>query len=49
MSGDVEARVKTAKLFWSERSRAVRLPKEFRFQGEGFAFVGWVLRSSWNR
>jgi antitoxin VapB len=23
-----------AKLFWSGRSQAVRLPKEFRFQGE---------------
>ena len=34
MSGDVETRVKTAKLFWNGRSQAVRLPKEFRFQGE---------------
>ena len=34
MSGDVEARVKTAKLFWNGRSQAVRLPKEFRFKGE---------------
>lgn len=24
---------KTAKLFWSGRSQAVRLPKEFRFEG----------------
>jgi antitoxin VapB len=24
----------TAKLFWSGRSQAVRLPKDFRFQGE---------------
>lgn len=24
----------TAKLFWSGRSQAVRLPKEFRFEGE---------------
>lgn len=24
----------TAKLFWSGRSQAVRLPKEFRFHGE---------------
>lgn len=24
----------TAKLFWSGRSQAVRLPKEFRFDGE---------------
>lgn len=34
MNGDVEARVKTAQLFWHGRSQAVRLPKEFRFQGE---------------
>jgi antitoxin VapB len=26
--------VETAKLFWSGRSQAVRLPKEFRFHGE---------------
>ena len=25
---------KTAKLFWSGRSQAVRLPKEFRMNGE---------------
>ena len=25
---------KQAKLFWSGRSQAVRLPKEFRFEGE---------------
>jgi len=25
--------MKTAKLFWSGRSQAVRLPKEFRFDG----------------
>jgi len=24
----------TAKIFWSGRSQAVRIPKEFRFQGE---------------
>jgi antitoxin VapB len=24
----------TAKIFWSGRSQAVRLPKEFRFQGD---------------
>ena len=24
----------TAKLFWSGRSQAVRLPKDFRFRGE---------------
>jgi len=26
--------VETAKLFWSGRSQAVRLPKEFRFRGK---------------
>jgi len=26
--------METAKLFWSGRSQAVRLPKEFRFHGE---------------
>jgi antitoxin VapB len=26
--------MRTAKLFWSGRSQAVRLPKEFRFPGE---------------
>ncbi|MBL8484190.1 MAG: AbrB/MazE/SpoVT family DNA-binding domain-containing protein [Rhodocyclaceae bacterium] len=26
--------METAKLFWSGRSQAVRLPKEFRFEGE---------------
>ncbi len=26
--------MKTAKLFWSGRSQAVRLPKEFRFRGK---------------
>jgi antitoxin VapB len=26
--------VETAKLFWSGRSQAVRLPKDFRFRGE---------------
>jgi len=26
--------MKTAKLFWSGRSQAVRLPKEFRFEGD---------------
>jgi antitoxin VapB len=28
------ARMQTAKLFWSGRSQAVRLPKEFRFRGD---------------
>lgn len=28
------AETKRAKLFWSGRSQAVRLPKEFRFDGE---------------
>jgi antitoxin VapB len=27
------SKMKTAKLFWSGRSQAVRLPKDFRFQG----------------
>ena len=26
--------MKTAKIFWSGRSQAVRLPKDFRFDGE---------------
>lgn len=26
--------MQTAKLFWSGRSQAVRLPKDFRFQGD---------------
>jgi len=26
--------METAKLFWSGRSQAVRLPKDFRFQGD---------------
>ncbi len=26
--------METAKLFWSGRSQAVRLPKEFRFEGD---------------
>jgi antitoxin VapB len=26
--------METAKLFWSGRSQAVRLPKEYRFQGD---------------
>ncbi|MBL8470683.1 MAG: AbrB/MazE/SpoVT family DNA-binding domain-containing protein [Rhodocyclaceae bacterium] len=26
--------METAKLFWSGRSQAVRLPKEYRFEGE---------------
>jgi antitoxin VapB len=26
--------MKTARLFWSGRSQAVRLPKEFRFEGD---------------
>lgn len=34
MSGDVETRMKTAKLFWNGRSQAVCLPKEFQFKGE---------------
>lgn len=34
MGSVVETRLKTAKLFWNGRSQAVRLPKEFRFQGD---------------
>jgi antitoxin VapB len=30
--------MKTAKLFWNGQSQAVRLPKEFRFEGD-FVFV----------
>ncbi|MBM3928364.1 MAG: AbrB/MazE/SpoVT family DNA-binding domain-containing protein [Sphingomonadales bacterium] len=30
---DLSNTPKTAKLFWSGRSQAVRLPKEFRFEG----------------
>jgi antitoxin VapB len=29
-----ERRMARAKLFWNGRSQAVRLPKEFRFQGD---------------
>jgi len=25
---------KTARLFWTDRSQAIRLPKEFRFEGD---------------
>jgi antitoxin VapB len=32
MTGSI--RMATARLFWSGRSQAVRLPKEFRFPGE---------------
>lgn len=31
---DLSNTPKTAKLFWSGRSQAVRLPKEFRFEGQ---------------
>jgi antitoxin VapB len=31
---EAPAQVNTAKLFWTGRSQAVRLPKEFRFEGE---------------
>jgi antitoxin VapB len=30
----MERRMEKAKLFWTGRSQAVRLPKEFRFEGE---------------
>jgi antitoxin VapB len=29
-----DLKLETAKLFWSGRSQAVRLPKDFRFSGE---------------
>jgi hypothetical protein len=32
-----EAPAKRAKLFWNGRSQAVRLPKEFRFEGDEVA------------
>ncbi len=36
MAGKAEAKQKStdAKLFWNGRSQAVRLPKEFRFEGD---------------
>lgn len=47
--------METAKLFWSGRSQAVRLPKEFRFAGEevrirrhGNAIVLEPLSSDWS-
>jgi antitoxin VapB len=30
----MESNKETAKVFWSGRSQAVRLPKDFRFEGE---------------
>lgn len=30
----MRSEMETAKIFWSGRSQAVRLPKEFRFEGE---------------
>ena len=30
----IDTRHKDAKLFWNGRSQAVRLPKEFRFEGD---------------
>jgi antitoxin VapB len=30
----IRTRMQTAKLFWSGRSQAVRLPKDFRFRGD---------------
>ena len=45
---------KTAKLFWSGRSQAVRLPKEFRMKGEevrirrqGAAMILEPMASDW--
>ena len=47
--------VKTAKLFWSGRSQAVRLPKDFRFRGNevrirrhGSAVILEPLASDWD-
>ena len=34
MGSDVKTRMQTAKLFQNGRSQAVRLPKEFRFDGK---------------
>ena len=34
MSSKPEPKTKKAKLFWTGRSQAVRLPKEFRFEGD---------------
>ena len=34
------SKMATAKLFWSGRSQAVRLPKDYRFQGEEV----WIRR-----
>jgi len=34
MSSKAEPKSKKAKLFWAGRSQAVRLPKEFRFDGD---------------
>ena len=31
---EIERKHKDAKLFWNGRSQAVRLPKEFRFEGD---------------
>ncbi|MBB6251530.1 antitoxin [Nitrospirillum iridis] len=45
----------TAKLFWSGRSQAVRLPKDFRFEGEevrirrhGNAVILEPIANSWD-
>jgi antitoxin VapB len=47
--------MQTAKLFWSGRSQAVRLPKEYRFEGEqvrirrhGNAVILEPLASDWS-
>ena len=34
MSANTGTNAKHAKLFWNGRSQAVRLPKEFRFEGD---------------
>ena len=39
MTQDTRARRRRAKLFWNGRSQAVRLPKEFRFDGDEVEIV----------
>lgn len=39
MTQDTRARRRRAKLFWNGRSQAVRLPKEFRFEGDEVEIV----------
>ena len=55
MSQKVEKPVEIAKLFWSGRSQAVRLPKEYRIPGDavrirrhGSAIVLEPIATDWN-